>query len=111
TLNERNETFVVNLTAPINATITDAQGQGTITNDDAIPTLSIADVTVTEGNTGTVNAVFTVTLSAASGQTVTFDFATQDGTALAGSDYVAVSGSRTINPGATSVTITVAVNG
>ena len=57
--------------------------------------ISINDVTVTEGNTGTINAVFTVTLSAASDQTVTVDCATADGTATtAGSDYTAVSGTR-----------------
>jgi hypothetical protein len=45
--------------------------------------LSIADVTVTEGNAGTVTAVFVVTLSAASGQAVTVGWATAAGTALA----------------------------
>ena len=59
------------------------QGIGTITDNDATPTLAINNVTVTEGNTGTVNAVFTVTLSAASGQTVTVNYATANGTAHA----------------------------
>ncbi|MBE7554477.1 MAG: DNRLRE domain-containing protein [Anaerolineales bacterium] len=48
-----------------------------------VPSLSINDVTVTEGNTGTVNAVFTVNLSAASGQTITVNFATANNTATA----------------------------
>ena len=56
---------------------------GTITDDDAAPTLTIDDVTVAEGNSGTMNATFTVTLSAASGQTVTVDYATANGTATA----------------------------
>ena len=89
TLNEPNETFFVNLSAPSNATILDGQGQGTITNDDALPSLSIGNVTVTEGNSGTVNATFTVSLSAASGQTVTVNYATADGTAVAPGDYTA----------------------
>ena len=61
----------------------DGQGIGTITNDDATPTLTIGDVTVAEGNAGTTTAMFTVTLSAASGQTVTVNYATANGTATA----------------------------
>ena len=91
TLAEGNETFFVNLGNPTNSTIADGQGQGTIINDDAPPpTLSINDVSVTEGNSGTVNAVFTVTLSSASSQTVTVTYATANGTATAGSDYTAI---------------------
>ena len=52
-LDEANETFFVNLSSPVNATIADGQGVGTITNDDPPPTISIDDVTVTEGNGGT----------------------------------------------------------
>ena len=60
-LDEVDETFSVNLSSPVNATIADGQGLGTITDDDAPPTLSIDDVTVTEGDAGTVDATFTVT--------------------------------------------------
>ena len=60
-LDELDETFVVNLTSPTNATIADGQGVGTITDDDAAPTISINDVTVAEGNAGTTSATFTVT--------------------------------------------------
>ena len=56
---EPTETFVVNLSGPINATFADDQGLGTIVNDDNVPSVSIDDVRVTEGNTAT----FTVTLS------------------------------------------------
>ena len=76
------------------------------------PSISIADApAVTEGNAGTVAATFTVTLSAASDQTVTVDYATADGSATAGSDYQAASGTLTFAPGETSKTITVLVNG
>jgi hypothetical protein len=75
------------------------------------PTLSIGDVTVTEGNGGAVNATFTVSLSAAHSQTVTVQFSTADGSATAGSDYVATSGALTFAPGETSQAITVAVLG
>jgi hypothetical protein len=111
TLDEANETFVVNLSGATNATIADSQGVGTITDNDATPSLVINNVSVTEGNTGTQNAVFTVTLSAASGQTVTVNYATANGTATAGSDYVARSGTLTFNPGTTTQTIPVTVNG
>jgi len=113
TVFEPNETFMVNLTNPTNATIADGQGVGTITNDDAPPppSLSINDVTVTEGNTGSVGAVFTVSLSAASTQTVTVQYATANGTATAGSDYTGVSGTLTFTAGQVTQTITVAVLG
>jgi hypothetical protein len=75
------------------------------------PALSINDVTVTEGNSGTVSATFNVTLSPVSAGTVTVNFATADGTATAGSDYAANSGVLTFNPGDSVQTITVVVNG
>jgi len=73
--------------------------------------LSINDTTVTEGNLGTVNATFTVSLSGTSGTAVTVDFATADGSATAPPDYAAASGTLTFAPGETSKTVTVAVNG
>src|SRR5438093_331159 len=95
----------------VNAALTDGQVVGTINNDDPIPSLAINDVTVTEGNSGTVNAVFTVSLSPTSGQTVTVNYATADGTATAGADYVAASGTLTFPPGSATQTIVVSVNG
>jgi probable HAF family extracellular repeat protein len=107
---EGNETFFVNLSGATNATISDNQGQGTISNDDA--TLSISDVTVTEGNSGTVNAVFNVSIPFATVNTVTVNFATADGTATtAGNDYNSTSGQLTFNPGDTSKSVTVQVKG
>jgi len=113
TLVEPTETFYVNLSGAVNATIADGQGKGTITNDDSavIPSLSINDVVVTEGNSGTKNAVFTVSLSAASSETVTVRYATANGSATAPSDYVATSGTLSFAPGIISRTVTVAVKG
>ncbi|MBA2383242.1 MAG: hypothetical protein H0V68_01055, partial [Actinobacteria bacterium] len=76
-------------------------------------TLSINDATVTEGNAATTTASFTITLSApAPAGGVTFDIATQDGTAAAGSDYVARSlTGQTIAAGSTTSTFDVTVNG
>jgi hypothetical protein len=76
-----------------------------------LPTIRIHDVTVTEGNTGTVAAPFFVSLSAASTQPITVAYATGNGTATAGSDYQAASGTLTFAPGETSKTITVLVKG
>jgi glucose/arabinose dehydrogenase len=108
---EPNETFLVNLTSPTNATISDNQGTGTITNDDAEPTISITDVSVTEGNAGTTTAGFTVSLSNASSQTITVNYAMADGTATADSDYTSTSGTLTFPPDQTTQPINVAING
>jgi hypothetical protein len=75
------------------------------------PSVSINDVTVTEGNTGTTNATFTIYLSKAYSQDVTVHYATADATATAGSDYAAASGDVTIAAGQTTKTFTVAVLG
>jgi len=79
---------------------------------DGMPRLSIGNSTVLEGNDGTTALVFTVTLSGSTGQAVSVDYATADGTATsAGSDYTAASGTLTIPAGQTTGTITVWVNG
>lgn len=75
------------------------------------PALSINDVIVTEGNSGTVNAVFTVSLSAQSGQPVSVNYQTDDGTAAASSDYQSQVGTLSFAPGETTKTVTVVVNG
>jgi CSLREA domain-containing protein len=74
------------------------------------PVLSIGDVAVTQSNSGATSAVFTVSLSMASAQSITVNYATADGTATASGDYQAVSGTLTFNPGDISKTITVLVN-
>ena len=83
TLSEANETFTVQ---PVLATARDTvqpeqHATGTIVDDDVAPTISIANASVTEGNVSTRSVVFTVGLSTASGQQVTVDYATADGTA------------------------------
>ena len=110
-LDEPDETFTVNLAAPVNATLGVAQGLGTILDDDAAPTASIGGATVLEGNAGTTNATFTVTLSGPSGRTITIDFGTADGTAVGGLDYTPTGGTLTFLPGQTVQTVTVPVLG
>ena len=114
-LDEANETFFVDLSGAINATIADSRGVGTITDNDPLPSLSINDVSLTEGNSGTKAFTFTVTLSPASGRTVTVNFVTANGTARAGTfgsaDYVGTSGTLTFSAGSTTRSVTVSVRG
>jgi hypothetical protein len=109
---EPNEIFFVNLFGATNgATIADAQGIGTIVNDDGGPgSISINDVTITEGNSGTQIATFTVTRSGGSAA-FSVDFATNSSTALAGSDFVANSGTLNFSAGTNTQTISVTING
>jgi hypothetical protein len=72
---------------------------------------SITDASVAEGNGGTRNAVFTVSLAALTSQTATVNVSTTDGSASAGSDYLSASGTLTFAPGETTKTITVPVRG
>jgi glucose/arabinose dehydrogenase len=108
---EPDETFNVNLSNATNATISDSQGVGTISNDDTIPAISINDVSMTEGNEGTTTAAFTVSLSNPSSQTVTVNYATAGNTATSGTDFTAAAGVATITPGLLSQTINVTVVG
>jgi hypothetical protein len=110
---EANETFNVNLSGATNATIAKGTGVGTINNDDAIliPSISIGDVTVTEGNSGTKLANFTVSLSNASDQAIAVNYATANSSAIAFSDYTNQAGTLTFAPGITSQIITVPIVG
>ena len=109
---EPDETFFVNLSNATNATISDDQGQGTITNDDPLPSITIGNSSRTEGASGTSgNSTFNISLSNPSYQTITVSFATTDGSATAGSDYVATPGTVTFNPGDTAKSISVVVSG
>lgn len=108
---EPDETVIITVAAGSGYTVgTPASATGTIENDDD-PTLSINDVTVTEGNAGTTNATLTVSLSAASAKVVTVNYATADGTALAPADYISGTGTLVFSPGTTTRTFIVQVNG
>jgi chitinase len=112
---EADETFTVLLSSPVGATIADGSGTGTITNDDGagpvLPGLSVSDATRAEGNSGTGMLDFTVSLSKAAAGPVTVQYGTANGTASAGSDYTAKSGTLTFAAGETSKTVSVAVSG
>lgn len=110
TVDEANETLSVTLSNATNAAITTALGTGTITDDDTAPTVSIADAIVTEGNATDVAMSFPVTLSAASGQSVTVNYSTTNGTAVAPGDYTTVTGATlTFAPGETTKNAVVTV--
>ena len=64
----------------------------------ALPSLTVGDASVTEGNSGTQDLAFTVTLSAQATTPVTVAYATGNGTAIAGSDYTSASGTLTFAP-------------
>ena len=113
-LDEENETFLVTLQNPANATLGDATGTATITDDDASPQVSVSDAaSVVEGNNPavTTDMTFTVSLSRVTSKQVTVPF-TLGGTAAEGSDYTApASLAVTVPPMTTGANIVVAVTG
>ena len=109
---EGNETFNVHLPGATGATISKADGVGTINNDDAAPTFTIDDVTHSEGNAGTTAYTFTVTKTGNTGVNASVDFTTQDNSATtADNDYQTNSGTLTFLPSETTKQMTVLVNG
>ena len=111
-LDELDETFAVNLSNPVNATIADAQGVGTISDDDGPPSVSVNDATVTEGNGNSVTASFTRQPQRASGQPARVNYATAerhgDGP---GRLHGASPATLTFAPGQMTQTVTVMVAG
>jgi hypothetical protein len=87
---------------------------GTLSGDQVVrsqPQLSINDVSLTEGDSGTKIMSFALTLSAASNLAVSVNYATADGSATAPADYLATNGTLTFNPGESSKAIEVTING
>ncbi|WP_410790432.1 Calx-beta domain-containing protein [Kribbella sp. C-35] len=112
-VDEPDETFALALTGVRNAVVVDSQGVGTIVDDDtaALPQLSIGDVTVAEGNSGTTAADFTLTLDRTSTTPVSVHYAAASGTATAGSDFAPASGDIVFAPGQTVQHATISVLG
>ena len=106
TLVENNETFKVNLSTAVNATIADGEGIATINNDD-VPSLTVNNLTVVEGVDN--NAIMNFTLSTPSNLAVSVNYSTTAGTATANSDYTPVSGTLTIAAGATTATLSIPI--
>ncbi len=114
-LDEDNETVIIDITDVTggDGATENAAQQVTvaITDDDAEPSLSIAEVIQSEGNSGSSTMTFTASLSAVSGKTVTVSYGTNDGNAEATTDYEPASGTLTFAPGETSKTIAVTIYG
>ncbi len=110
---ERHETFTVQLSSAHGAAITRGTGTGTILNDDPSSGLrvSVGKASVVEGNVGRRSLALSVTLSKAAATPVSVRYATHSGTARAGTDFVAKSGTATIRAGATSTAISIPVLG
>ena len=111
-LDEADETITV---SGASGSLTVNSATITLSDDDVAPSLSINSPIVAEGNAGSTDMTFTVTLSAASGQRVTVGYAvdnTDPGTATSGTDYAPVSpGTLTLAAGITSGTIAMSVTG
>jgi hypothetical protein len=113
---EGNETFNVNLSlgsAPNGVTLGKSTGVGTILTDDTA-SISIGNVSLTEGNSPTKPFTFTVTLNSTGtlSSPVTVNYSTSNGSASAGEDYVAINNNSVIfNPGESGKNITVQVVG
>jgi hypothetical protein len=110
---EADEMFTIELSNPVGANLWRASATGTILNDDAMPVVSVTDVSVPEGTGigdggGLTLADVTIELSAASTMQVTVGYRTEDSTAtVAGHDYIAVDSTATFEPGDTSVVVPV----
>lgn len=106
-VHEGDETFTLGLSNPVGTpapTVSTTTATATIVDDDARPELSISDATAGEDDE---SVVLTVTRTGSTGGADSVDFSTADGTATAGTDYVATSGTLAFAPGASSAVITV----
>src|SRR4029077_5307455 len=128
-IRESGESFYVRLSDPTNAFVADATGVGTILDDEPHLSIDYGPIVVTEGNTGTTNAVFTVRLSAAYDAPVSVNFSTVEGdtdswsgcdyygncypqpAATSDSDFQAASSTLTFAPDETIKTIPIVVYG
>ena len=106
---ENNETFNVGLSSPVNVTIVAQSATGTILDDDEVR-LTVPDIAVVEGDTGTTAATLTVTRHGSTAGTSSVQWSTQPFTATSPADYATASGTLTFAPGETTKTVTVQVN-
>jgi uncharacterized repeat protein (TIGR01451 family) len=111
-VDENDKTFGVWLANPLNASLSNAFANATILDDDPSPAVSISNAALAEGNTGTTNAVFSISLSAPSSRSIQVSCSTGNGTALAGEDFIAFTNRPVaFAPGQTVSNIAVTVKG
>ncbi len=112
---EPNESFFVNLLDPSETTLSDRQAMGTIVNDDTaanIPTISIGDASIVEGNSGSRWMYFDVTLSFAYSQEIRVNYQTANGSATtSNNDYVSAAGTLRFASNVRTQTIAVSIKG
>ena len=108
---ELTENFKVNLTNANNALISQGTSIGTILDNDPLPTITVQNTSIVEGDGEPTKAQFEVTLSESAGTPVTVEYETLDGTAKAGEDYQETVGSLTFAPGETRRFIEVSIIG
>ena len=105
TVQEPAESFTIALQNPVGGTITQGSGTISIAADAFVPSVSVSSTSVSGGTTATL----TVSLSGPTTVPVTVSYATANGSATAGSDFTAVSGTITITAGQTSATISIPI--
>lgn len=116
-LDENNEAFRLVLSAPVGGVIADGLGIGTILDNDPAPRLSISNASRVEGNAGTVDMTFNVSLSAPSAKPVAVNYQTVNGSAQSSAilpflkDFLATSGTLHFAPGQVNKTIVVKIVG
>ena len=110
TVDETQETFFLDISNVQNATVGSSRGTGFINDDDG-PTISINDVSVTEGNAGTKAATFTLTLSGPSVEAIAVRAITAPGTATAATDYNSINSVVLFQPGIVTRTLDVQIIG
>ena len=106
---EPDETLVLRITSVENASTDSlAQATGTIVDDDD-PHIPDVEVTVSTVQESASKVVFSVVMKSAPSVAITLSYATADGTAVAGDDYVTTSGTRTFEAGSLTSSVTVAI--
>jgi hypothetical protein len=110
TVDETQETFFLDISNVQNATVGSSRANGFINDDDG-PTISINDVSVTEGNAGTKAATFTLTLSGSSVEAIAIRAVTAPGTATAATDYNSINSVVLFQPGTVTRTLDVQIVG
>lgn len=106
-IDEADETFLIALSNPINAVLPRSQATGTILDDDEAPLIFIENAEAIECDDGRSEAVFHISLSASSEQTVQVSYITDGDSAIADEDYVSAAGTVVFSPGSNEETITI----
>ncbi|HEY6549190.1 MAG TPA: Calx-beta domain-containing protein, partial [Vicinamibacteria bacterium] len=111
-LDEADETLSLVLSSPMSAVLADGVGLGVLQDDDASPSLRVADASLVEGAAGTSSMMlFVVSLDAPSGQEVSVAYAAAGATAAPGADFLPASGSLVFAPGEVQRSVAVVVLG